>query len=62
MDGSATEARPAYGDVDPAVPGGDREGDRGGKPEGNGNGAGAAAPWPTVLSGRWLLAAEIGVV
>ncbi|HEY1734736.1 MAG TPA: glycosyltransferase family 39 protein, partial [Acidimicrobiales bacterium] len=58
MDGSATEARPAYGDVDPAVPGGDREGDRGG----NGNGAGAAAPWPTVLSGRWLLAAEIGVV
>ena len=58
MDGSATEARPAYGDVDPAVPGGDREGDRGE----NGNGAGAAAPWPTVLSGKWLLAAEIGVV
>jgi mannosyltransferase len=58
MDGSATEARPAYGDVDPAVPGGDREGDRGE----NGNGTGAGAPWPTVLSGRWLLAAEIGVV
>ncbi len=56
MDGAATEARPAYGDVDPEAPGDDREGDRGG----NGNGV-DVAPWSTTLDGRWLVAAEIGV-